>query len=106
MDITDAHFRTNRISSRVAPASSAARMWRRVPSGLRFVQAAFIPTPINSTSLRDKTPLVHGLVVIFTHASAHFGSHSRNWSTAESQGPVTWFDWSAFIEIWYPASAK
>ena len=29
MDITDAHFRTNKISSRVAPASSAARMWRR-----------------------------------------------------------------------------
>ena len=41
IDMTDPHLRTKRISSRVAPASSAARMWRRVPSGFRLVQAAF-----------------------------------------------------------------
>src|SRR5215468_6133567 len=40
IDITDAILRIMRISSRVAPASSAARIWRRVPSALRFVQAA------------------------------------------------------------------
>jgi len=35
MDMTDAIFNTNRISSRVAPARSAERMWRRMPSGSR-----------------------------------------------------------------------
>ena len=34
----DAILRIIRISSRVAPASSAPRMWRRVPPSLRFVQ--------------------------------------------------------------------
>ena len=57
IDMTDAHLRTKRISSRVAPASSAARMWRRVPSGLRFVQAAFKPTLTNSMNLRGRTPV-------------------------------------------------
>jgi hypothetical protein len=45
MAIREAALRTNKISSQEAPASSAARMWRRVPSGLRLVQAAFNPTP-------------------------------------------------------------
>src|SRR5713101_1305633 len=88
MDKTEAHLRTNKISSRIAPASSAARMWRRVPSGLRFVQAAFKPTLTNSINLRGRTPLVHGLVLILKQASAHFGSHSRSVSKGESQGPA------------------
>src|SRR5262245_50871802 len=62
-------------------------MCRRVPSGLRFVQAALSATPINSTSLRDSTPLLHGFIAIFSHASAHCGSHSRNCVMGESQGP-------------------
>jgi hypothetical protein len=33
IDSKELHLRTNRISSRVAPAASAARMWRRVASG-------------------------------------------------------------------------
>src|SRR5216683_1929045 len=88
MDKTEAHLRTNKISSRIAPASSAARMWRRVPSALRFVQAAFKPTLTNSTNLRGRTLRVHGLVLILKQSSAHFGSHSRSVSKAESQGPV------------------
>src|ERR1700720_4083344 len=64
MAIREAALRTNKISSREAPASSAVRMWRRVPSGLRLVQAAFNPIPTNSINLRGRTPEFHGLVVI------------------------------------------
>ena len=67
--ISEAPLRTKRISSRVAPASRAARMWRRVPSGLRLVQAAFSPTPTSSMNLRGRTPLVQGFVVIFGRTS-------------------------------------
>src|SRR5271155_5041220 len=88
MDRTDPHLRTNKISSRVAPASSAARMWWRVPSALRLVQAAFKLTLTNSMNLRGRTEWVHGLVLILTQDSANFGSHSRSLSKAESQGPL------------------
>ncbi len=54
MDKTDPHLRTNKISSRVAPASSAARMWWRVPSALRLVQAAFKLTLTNSINFRGQ----------------------------------------------------
>src|ERR1700674_5734777 len=85
---TVAALRTNKISSRVAPASSAARMWRRVPSGLRLVHATFKPTLINSTSFRWSNPLAQGLVTIFPQASAHAESHSRSCEkAASSQGP-------------------
>src|SRR6516225_2238074 len=86
--MTEAIFRTVKISSRLAPASSAARMCRRVPSGLRFVQAAFSPTPISSMSFRERTPLVHGFVDIFSQAAAQLGSHSRSCWIALSQGPI------------------
>ena len=86
--MTEAIFRIIRISSRVAPASSARRMWRRVPSGFRFVQAAFTARLINSIVFRGRTPFLHGSVVIFTHASAQFGSYSRSVSNAASHGPV------------------
>src|SRR5277367_2068705 len=88
MDSIDPHLRTNKISSRVAPASSAARMWCRVPSGSRFVQAAFRLTLTSSINLRVRTECVHGLVLILKHSSAHFGSHSRSVFRAESHGPV------------------
>src|SRR5579872_1456289 len=88
MDKDDPHLRTNKISSRVAPASRAARMWCRVPTALRLVQAAFKLTPTNSINLRGRTEWLHGLVLILKQSSAHFGSHSRNLSKAESQGPV------------------
>src|SRR5271170_5223894 len=87
MDRIDPHLRTNKISSRVAPASSAARMWCRVPSGSRFVQAAFRLTLTSSINLRGRTECVHGLVLILKHSSAHIGSHSRSVFRAESQGP-------------------
>ena len=67
IDSRDAIFRTIRISSRVAPASSAPRMWRRVPSALKFVHAAFTARLISSTSLRGRTPLVHGSADILRH---------------------------------------
>src|SRR5271170_6909619 len=88
-DIREPALSTNRISSRVAPASSAARMCRRVPSGLRLVHAAFIARLINSTVLRGKTAELHGLVVIFAQVSAHSGSHSRICASAASHGPVS-----------------
>jgi DNA replication protein DnaC len=50
MDRTEAILSTIRISSRVAPSRSAARMCRHVPSGFRFVQDAFIVTPIHKLS--------------------------------------------------------
>src|SRR5271169_3772571 len=87
MDKIDPHLRTNKISSRVAPTPSAARMWCRVPSGLRFVQAAFRLTLTSSINLRGRTECVHGLVLILKHSSAHIGSHSRSVFRAESQGP-------------------
>src|SRR5262245_13513304 len=87
IDITDAILRIVRISSRVAPTSSAARMCRRVPSGLRFVQAALSATPTNSTNLRGRTPLVQGFVVIFSHAAVQLGSHCFSSSKAWSHGP-------------------
>jgi hypothetical protein len=49
IEMTDAILNTIKISSRVAPASSAARMCRRVPFALRFVQATLSDTLINST---------------------------------------------------------
>src|SRR5271156_1061453 len=88
MDKTDPHLRANKISSRVAPASSAARMWWRVPSGFRLVQAAFKLTLTNSINLRGRTESFHGLVLILKQSWAHFGSHSRSVSKAESQGPT------------------
>ena len=88
-DMTEAILSTIRISSRLAPASSAARMWRRVSSRLRFVQAAFKATPISSTVLRGRTPEARGLVDMFTHVSAHFGSLWRSWASAVSHGPVS-----------------
>src|SRR5271156_814322 len=89
IDITAPALRTNKISLRVAPASSAARMWRRVPSGLRLVHAALIPRLTNSMNLRDRTSLAHGFVVIFTHVVAQTGSHSFNWAIVGSQGPIS-----------------
>src|SRR4029077_18270450 len=88
MDITDAHLRTNKTSSRVAPAAIADRIWRRIPSGLRCAPTAFKPTQTSSMNLRGKTPLVQGLVVIFTHCSAQAGSHSRSLFSAASQGLI------------------
>src|SRR5271157_6240931 len=85
----EAIFNTVRISSRVAPAWSAARMWRRVPSGFRLVQAAFNATPISSTSFRCRIPPVQGFVVMLRQVSAHFGSHLCNWARASPQGPVS-----------------
>jgi hypothetical protein len=89
IDRSDAIFRTIRISSRLAPACSAARMCRRVPSGLRFVHAALTATPISSTSLRGKMPVVQGLVLICSQASAQTGSHARSRASTGSQGPVS-----------------
>src|SRR4029453_11486880 len=66
---------------------SAARIWRRVPSGLRVVHAAFNPTLTSSMNLRDSTPLVHGFVVIVTQVSDQAGSHSRRRASAGAQGP-------------------
>ena len=66
-DSSDAILRTIRISARVAPAASAPRMWRRVPPGLKFVMAAFTARLISSTSLRGRTPLVHGSLDILRH---------------------------------------
>src|SRR5215470_2508210 len=86
MDITDAHLRTNKISLRLAPAARAALMWRRVPSGFRFVREAFKATLTNSTNLRGKIPSVQGFVVIFTQSSAQAGSHSRSLFSAAAQG--------------------
>ena len=87
--MTEAHLSTKRISSRVAPALSAARMWRRVPSGLRLVHAALRPTATNSMNLRGSTPSVHGFVVIVAQVAAHAGSHSLSLANAGSQGPVS-----------------
>src|SRR5271163_2272947 len=80
------HLRTMRISSRVAPASSAARIWRRVPSSSRFVQEQFSAREISSTSLRGRTPLVHGFVPTRSSSSAPLGSHSLSLSKDEPQG--------------------
>src|SRR5262249_25626811 len=52
-------------------------------------QAAFSATPINSTSLRGRTPEVQGFVLILEQASAHGGSHARSVSNAASHGPVS-----------------
>src|SRR5262249_37062046 len=87
--ITEPHFSTKRISSRVAPASSAARIWRRVPSAFGFGQATFTATPASSMNFRGRAPLVPRVIVLFTQASAHFGSHSRSLlEAAVSHGPV------------------
>lgn len=63
-------------------------MWWRIPSGLRFVQAAFRLTLTNSINFRGRTLWVHGLVLILKQSSAHCGSHSRNVSREESHGPA------------------
>jgi hypothetical protein len=70
-----------------------------VPSTLRFVQATFSARLINSTSLRDRTPLVHEFVDIFTHVSAHFESHSRSLEPTRriAVGIGVGFDWVAII---------
>lgn len=89
IDRRDAILRIIRISSRVAPASSAPRMWRRVPPALRFVQAAFTAMLISSMSLRGSMLLVHGLSDILRHWSTQMGSHSRSLASARlSHGPV------------------
>jgi hypothetical protein len=64
-------------------------MWRRVPSALRFVHAAFSATPINSTNLRGSTPDLHGFVAIRVQLSVQAGSQARNCATASSQGPAS-----------------
>src|SRR5271157_1012712 len=87
MDMRDAIFSTSRISSRVAPAWSAARIWRRRPSASRLVQAEFKATPTSSTNFSCRTPPVQGLVVILRQVSAHFGSHFSNVAKASPQGP-------------------
>jgi hypothetical protein len=67
---------------------NAARTWRRVPYSFKVVQEAFSPIAISSTSLRLRTPLVHGCVLILKYASAQSGSESRSDScTSPSQGP-------------------
>src|SRR5258707_9959564 len=86
MDITDAHFRTNKISLQLAPSARAARMWRRVPSGVRLGREAFKPTLINSMNLTGKNPSIQGLVVIFTEGSSQVGSPSFCWFSAAAQG--------------------
>jgi hypothetical protein len=53
-------------------------MWRRVPSALRLVAAAFIAMPTSSTKRRGSTPDVHGLLAIRAQVSAHCESHSRS----------------------------
>ena len=88
MAIPEAILRIMRISSRVAPAASAARMCRRVPSGFRFVQAAFSATPTSSTNLRGRMPLSQGLSVMVAQIAAHDDSQLRSFSSAESHGPV------------------
>jgi hypothetical protein len=70
------------ISSRVAPAWSAPRMWRRVPGAHKFVQAAFTAMLMSSMSLRARMPLLHGLSDIVRHWSTQFGSHSRTFANA------------------------
>src|SRR5436309_9248520 len=45
--------------------------------------------PISSAIFRGSTPVPQGFVVIFTHASAQAGSHSRSCASAASQGPVS-----------------
>jgi hypothetical protein len=55
IDIADAILKTMRISSRLAPASRAVRIWRRLPSGLRLVQAAFKPTLTSAANLRGES---------------------------------------------------
>lgn len=89
MDITDAIFSTVSISSRVAPAAMAALMCRRVPSGLRLVQAALRPTPTSSTNFRGSTPFAQGSSVMDAHVVAHDGSQPSIVPSAESQGPIS-----------------
>src|SRR5262249_3495859 len=99
MDITDAHLRTNKISLRLAPAARAARMWRRVPSGFRFVREAFKPTLTNSTNLAGNTASVQGFVVIFTQCSAQAGSHSRSLFSAAVQGLADYSLAKTFVRL-------
>src|SRR6266481_9849089 len=111
MDITDAHFRTKRISCLFAPAAMAARMCRRVPSGLRFVCAAFKPTLTSSMNLVGKTPSVQGFVVIFTACSAQAGSHSRSLLSAAAHGLAAWslpgaFAVSSPVAIFFPPFSR
>ncbi len=54
-------------------------MWRRVPSGFRFVREAFKPTLTNSMNLMGNIPSICGFVVIFRVCSAQAGSHSLSW---------------------------
>src|SRR5688572_10404251 len=68
------------------PASSAARIWRRVPVSSRFVHAQRSETGINSTSLRGSTLLFHGFVPRRNSSSAPWGSHSLSLSREESHG--------------------
>src|SRR5262249_61928762 len=48
----------------VAPASRAARMWRRAPSWFRFVPAELIATAVSSTNIRERNLPVQGLRLI------------------------------------------
>src|SRR6516225_6861223 len=111
MDIPDAHFRTNKISCRFAPAAMAALIWRRVPSGLRFVCAAFKPTLTNSVNLVGKAPSVQGFVVILTACSAQRGSHSRSLLKAAAHGLAAWsllrvFAVSSPVAIFFPSFSR
>src|SRR5277367_3428307 len=91
------HLRTRRTSSRVAPASSDARIWRRVPVSSRFVQEQYSPREISSTSLRGRTPLVHGFVPTRNRSSAPLGSHSLSFSKDEPQGLPSWVVADVFV---------
>jgi hypothetical protein len=82
-------FISSRISSRVAPASSAARIWRRAPAALRLVQATWMAMQINSISLTDRMPLVHGLLAIWRYFPTQSASHARSVSRAESSCAVS-----------------
>ena len=80
-------LKVSRISSPVAPASSAARMWRRMPASFRCVHAALSAIQISSIHFTGSTPVVHGLFVIRAHRSVHSGSHCANWSIAGPHAP-------------------
>ena len=71
-------------------------MWRRVPSGFRFVREAFNPTSTSSMSLTGKTPSVQGFVVIFTACFAQFAQRHCPASLPEA------FAVSSPVAIFFP----
>src|ERR1700678_3360934 len=91
------HLSTRRTSSRVAPASSAPRICRRVPASSRFVQEQLSAREISSTSLRGKTPLFHGFAPTRKSSSAPWGSQSLILSRDEPHGFTDWTVAEAFV---------